>query len=66
MSFYVSRSTVDRQGWTGPIRSQAQAHREARAWRDAGWTAHVEPSTPEIRREVRAWQRERDIAHGRA
>jgi hypothetical protein len=31
-----------------------------------GFTAEMYESTPEIKREVRAWQRERNIAHGRA
>jgi hypothetical protein len=39
MSFYVKRNTDSRDGWTGPIRSERQANREASAWRDAGWTA---------------------------
>lgn len=65
MSFYIRREKDQRKGWTGPIRSYKQARREFAAWRDAGWESTIEDSTPEIRREVRAWQRERDIFHGR-
>jgi hypothetical protein len=59
MSSYVRRAKDGRQGWTGPIRSDRQAQREAQAWTDAGWTATVEPSTPEIRAEVRKWETQR-------
>lgn len=56
MSFYVRRegSSI---GWTGPIRSEKQANREADAWRSVGWSATVEPSTPEIRKQIREWER---------
>ena len=58
MSFYVKRVRHDgRIGWTGPIRSALQVEREADAWRDAGWTADVLPSTPEVRAEIREWER---------
>ena len=57
MSFYVRRERNGRTGWTGPIRSLRQATRENIAWRNAGWTATVEPSTPEIRRQIREWER---------
>jgi hypothetical protein len=56
-SFYVRRSIGARIGFTGSIRSEAQAHREAQAWRDCGWTAEVVPNTAELRAEVRAWER---------
>lgn len=60
MSFYVERRREDRHdglpSWTGPIRSQRQAHKEARAWQEAGWTAHVHPTSPVIRSLVRAWE----------
>ena len=67
MSFYIERSRAypARHGYTGPIRSARQARREQDAWRDAGWTAIILPSTPEIRRAVRAWQREADKRNGR-
>jgi hypothetical protein len=66
MSFYVKRTTDDgRHGWTGPIRSRRQADREAAAWTASGWDALVFDGTPEVRAAVRAWQRERDIFHGR-
>lgn len=61
MSFYVRRTG----GFTGPIRSSRQAEREAAAWRSCGQHATVEPSSPKLRREVRDWQREADIRHGR-
>lgn len=62
MSFYVERSRVSPagHGWTGPVRSERQAHREAGAWADAGWAAVVHPSTPQIRARVREWQRAAD------
>jgi hypothetical protein len=66
MSFYVKRVNADgRSGWTGPIRSEHQVRREQNAWESAGWVAWVEDSTPAVRAQVRAWQKERDLAHGR-
>lgn len=59
MSFYVKRERTDRVGWTGPIRSQRQAEREAEAWRDAFWTATVIQSTPEVRQQIRQWEKDR-------
>jgi hypothetical protein len=60
-SFYVRRLTpLGRLGWTGSIRSRRQAEREAQAWRDAGWFADVLPNTPDVRKQVRAWQRLRE------
>jgi hypothetical protein len=66
MSFYVKRScvhefdtsgaAVNRQGWTGPIRSEHQAQREVDAWRTAGWTAELVAATPAVKSEVRTWQ----------
>jgi hypothetical protein len=72
-SFYVrrERSFDGRVGWTGPIRGLTQANREADAWDQAetlnpatgqherAWEAEVLPSTPETRRRVREWQRDR-------
>ena len=56
-SFYVRRTRWDRGvGWTGSIRSLAQAMREADAWRDAGWEAQVLPNVPEVRERVRVWE----------
>ncbi len=47
MSWYVKRErpgVVGRKdGWTGPIRSERQAHRERDAWIDAGWTSRSRP-----------------------
>lgn len=78
MSFYVKRSrpahpsdheasVVDgrKVGWTGPIRSERQAHREAAAWCDGGWSGNVVAGSPEVKREAREWQKARDIEHGR-
>lgn len=66
MSFYVMRKHEDgRLGWVGPIRSYPQALRESRAWNDAGWDTRVDDSTPEVRAAVRAWQKAKDIEHGR-
>jgi hypothetical protein len=61
MSFWVKRQDPARMktSWTGPIRSERQAGREADAWTDAGWSAEVVPSSPEVRAEVRAWERSR-------
>lgn len=58
MSFYVRRVTsAGRVAWTGPIRSERQAGREAQAWRDAGRSAEVVESTADVRAQVRAWER---------
>jgi len=59
MSFYVKRERDGRIGWTGPIRSARQVQREADAWRSVGWTATVEQSTPEIRKQIREWEKNR-------
>lgn len=65
-SYYVKRVNENgRGGWTGPIRSERQARKEVTAWESAGWVAWLEEATPAVRREVKAWQRERDIFHGR-
>jgi hypothetical protein len=57
-SYYVRRESVDgRVGYVGSIRSRAQAHREAEAWRSCGQTAVVLPNTPQVRAQVRAWQK---------
>lgn len=56
MSFYVRRTNEDgREGWVGPIRSEAQADREVAAWRECGWSADRVPVTTESRAEVKAW-----------
>ena len=57
MTYYVKRATSYGFGWTGPIRSANQAEREAKAWRAYGTTAEVLQSTPEVRAEVRAWEK---------
>jgi hypothetical protein len=62
MSFYVQRyrTTDQRMGWTGPIRSERQAYRERDAWLSVeGWDAVVVESTPRVRAEVRDWTRHR-------
>ncbi len=55
MSYYVHRSRDDREGWIGPIRCERQAHKEKDAWEDAGWTAEVHKSSPEIKAKVATW-----------
>lgn len=59
MSYYVSRVRFYpyRIGWTEPIRSPRQAEKERQAWQDAGWIATVVPSTPQVRKEIRAWEK---------
>jgi hypothetical protein len=68
MPYYVKRTriTSGRIGWTGPIRSARQAERERAAWTNEppyadgsppNFTAEVVESTPEVRAEVRAWQK---------
>jgi hypothetical protein len=62
MSFYVERyhdtESVDgRTSWTGPIRSEDQAHREAEAWESAGWRCVVHESSPAVRARVYRWNR---------
>lgn len=69
MSFYVKRTRESdgRVGWVGPIRSYNQALRERRAWVETGdFDAIIHDSTPEIRAEVRAWQRAADVRLSRA
>ena len=61
-SYFVRRDRDGRESWTGPLRSERQADREAQAWRDAGWYATVEPATPEIKAEVRAWEKTKRAA----
>lgn len=63
MSYYVKRQDreTERVGWTGPIRATKQAYKEADAWVHAGWKAWVQESTPEVRAEVRAWTRARQL-----
>jgi hypothetical protein len=64
--WYIERSQAypARFGYTGPL-SRAQALREQQAWHDAGWSAGLLPSTPEVRKMVREWQHESDHRHGR-
>lgn len=64
--WYIERSRAypAAYGWTGPL-PERQARREQQAWSDAGWAASLLPSTPEIRKIVRAWQHESDHRHGR-
>ena len=73
-SYYVRRvRTVDRRppllrrgtpvgeiAWTGPIRGRRHAERERDAWQHTGeWAAQVVPSSPQVRAQVHAWQRQR-------
>lgn len=48
------------EGWVGPIRSEQQAHKEKAAWEGAGHKAEVHPSSPEVKKRVRDWQRAAD------
>lgn len=43
-------------GWTR-VRGSRQAERERAAWTATGWTAEVVPTSPQVRAEVRAWER---------
>lgn len=43
-------------GWTR-VRGKAQAGREAKAWGDQGWSTLTLPTSPQVRAEVRAWER---------
>jgi hypothetical protein len=61
VSAYVKRERDGRIGWTGPIRSASQVVRERDAWIDAGWSAEVVPSSPQVHKEVRAWVRMRRL-----
>jgi hypothetical protein len=46
--------------WTGPIRGLRRAERERDAWQQTGeWAAEVVPGSPQVRAQVRAWQRGR-------
>jgi hypothetical protein len=47
-----------RVAWTGPIRSRARADREVTAWTETGWAANRHESTPEVRAQVRAWEKQ--------
>lgn len=72
MSWYVKRTKLRPPvpgvtnpvavGWVGPIRSAVQASKEANAWAEAGWAVSCFESSPEIKREVRAWQAAADKA----
>jgi hypothetical protein len=68
MSYYVKRRKFEwlAPSWTGPIRASKQADKEASAWRDAGWLAEVIPSSVSVRREVNAWQRQRNLERASA
>jgi hypothetical protein len=65
-SYYVRRNRDDRESWTGPIRSARQSKREAAAWQSEGWTAVIEESTPEVRAQVRAWDKAKKARHANA
>ena len=64
-SYYVQRLRRGQIGWVGPIRSEGQAAREVAAWESQGYCAAKVESSPEIRAEVRAWQRAADVRLGR-
>lgn len=56
--YFVRRTHPEtgRVGFTGPLPA-SRVDREAQAWKDAGWAAEVAEATPEVRAEVRAWER---------
>lgn len=57
-AFYVYRVRPDGKiGYTGAIRSAAQADREAAAWAEAGWYAEVLPTSPEVKVRIRCWEK---------
>lgn len=58
-SFYVQRTKPGHlsNSYTGPIHSEAQALKEAKAWKEAGWFAAVVRSTAQVRKAVREWER---------
>ncbi len=57
-SYYVKRTREDGYvGWTGPIRSEARAKREAALWREGHWGAEVVASSTESKAAVRAWEK---------
>jgi hypothetical protein len=62
VTFYVVRTKDGRTSYTGSIRSRQRVEREAAAWRDAGWEAKVEPTSPELRAKIRAWERSKRVA----
>ena len=64
MGYWVKRSKEHRTSWTGPIRSALQVEREAEAWRSCGWMAETLLSTPEVRAEVRAWDKAKKYTEG--
>lgn len=48
-------------GWTGAIVGIERAGREAAAWKNTGeWDVQVLPSTPDVRRQVREWEANRN------
>lgn len=49
--------------WTGPLPAK-RAYPEARAWDEEGWDTEVVLSTPEVRAEVKAFERQKK-AEGR-
>jgi hypothetical protein len=59
------RLSTGRVGWTGPL-PLARAQAEVAAWREAtdsldrhDWEAELVEATPEVRAEVRAWEKAR-------
>lgn len=65
MSFYVRRTKSDGStAYVGPIRSARQADKERAAWESVGQPSEVLPSSPAVRADVRAWQKQVAAAIG--
>lgn len=52
---------MPREGWTGPIATEADADREVAAWQDSGWSAEVFEDRPEVHRLMEASQHRRKV-----
>lgn len=60
MSYYVKRTSKSNPAgyaYTGPIASEAQAHKEAEAWESAGETAEVLVSSSAVKAAVKLWDK---------
>ena len=68
MSFYVKRTSKQNAagiGYTGPIRSFAQAQKEADAWTETGEVCEVLASTAAVKAAVRAWEKASNLPNAR-
>lgn len=67
MTFYVqrikledpdSRTPFGKIGFVGPFYAETNAQREADAWNGSGtWFAAILDSSPQLKAEIRAWER---------